>query len=317
VLQCGDEAKTYGAVILLEDDLLVSPAFYQYACQALAYYGDAPELAGIALYSHAWNGYADVQFMPQRNGFDTYLGQFSVTWGQCWTAGQWQRFRQWYENNPTLPAHLIQRVPADLANWPDTSWGKYFACYMVESDLYYVMPYVALSTNCEEAGQHAAGGNDAHQVMLQDGTQMNWRFVPMEDSIRYDLFFERIGMDFAAVAGVNTGDVCVDLNDTKRNAFAKRYLLSTAQYELPVVASFGLRLRPIEANVYYGITGTDIRLYDTGGRPVPAPISSNAQRRMEYETYDLGWRKLLRYSILDMWQRIRGRIRRLFSGGRG
>ncbi len=314
VLACGDLARDYGAVILLEDDLVVSRAFYRYAVGALAYYGDAPELAGIALYSHAWNGYADVQFIAQRNAYDTYLGQYSITWGQCWSASQWRGFRRWYDAHGVLPDALAARVPADITHWPDTSWGKYFIYYMVENGLYYVIPYTSLSTNCEEAGQHAAGGCDAHQVMLLDDC-MDWRFAPIGQAVRYDVFFERIGLKMPPVAGLSGANVCVDLNDQKRASFGRRYLLSTARYDLPVVASFGMRMRPIEANVQYDVAGGDIRLYDTGGRAIGRPVSDSAQRRMEYETYRLGWRRLLKYSLAAMFAKIGGRLRRMFYRG--
>ena len=297
ILQCGD--------------LLVAPGFYRYVCAALDFYGDAPEIAGISLYNHAWNGYADVQFLPQRNEFDTYLGQFSVTWGQCWTASQWRRFRDWYERHPELPADFSARVPADIARWPETSWGKYFVGHLVENDLYYVMPYASLSTNCEEAGQHAEGGSDAHQVMLLEGADKQYAFAPLSKAVRYDLFFERLGLDLSAY-GVDGRNVCVDLHGTKPGLMGKRYLLTCKTYDLPCKACFGMRMRPIEANVTYGILGNDIRLYDAQNG-LPAPSSNNVFRRMQYEQYRFGWRRLLRYALTDMGRRIRGRLRRIFA----
>lgn len=314
VLCCGDLAEEYGAVILLEDDLLVSRAFYRYAVDALAYYGDAPELAGFALYSHAWNGYADVQFIAQKNAFDTYLGQFSITWGQCWSAAQWRRFRQWYDVHPKLPSALAPRVPTDVTRWPDTSWGKYFVYFIVENNLYYVVPYVSLSTNCEEAGQHAEGGSDAHQVMLLSDCP-HWRFAPVNEAVAYDIFFERIGLPLPPASGVSITDVLVDLNDQKRDAADRRYLLTTARYDLPIVRSFGLRMRPIESNVTYDIAGDDIRLYDTKDVDQLKRLSGCEQRRMRYETYRLGWRRLLRHALNDMFTRIGGRLRRLIPKG--
>ena len=49
IISCGDLTEKYGAVMILEDDLYVSPDFYNYAMRALDKYGEHPQIAGIAL----------------------------------------------------------------------------------------------------------------------------------------------------------------------------------------------------------------------------------------------------------------------------
>ena len=312
ILACGDLAEAYGAAIILEDDLIVAPGFYRYVCAALAFYGDEKALAGVSLYSHAWNGYADVPFTPEQNGFDTYLGQYSITWGQCWTRAQWRRFRHWYAQNDGDITRLYGRMPADITTWPNTSWGKYFVGYLLDNDLCYVIPYVSLSTNCEEVGQHAAGGSDAHQVALLRGADKRYAFAPIDRAVRYDLFFERVGLDLSAY-GVGSADVCVDLHGQKSGTDGRRYLLSCKTYALPVLYSFGMRMRPIEANIEYGIPGNDIFLYDAANG-LPAPSFENGERRLTYELYRFGWRRLLPYSLKTMLLKLLGRVRRRFGG---
>lgn len=312
ILSCGAFAEAYGAVIILEDDLIVAPGFYQYVYDALAFYGDDPRITGISLYSHAWNGYADVQFIPAHNAFDTYLGQYSITWGQCWTSVQWRRFADWYAAHTSDISQYYDRMPKDITTWPETSWGKYFVAFLLANELYYVIPYVSLSTNCEEIGQHAVGGSDAHQVMLLSGCGKHYAFAPIDEAIRYDLFFERVGLDMSAY-GIDAGDVCVDLNGQKNALCSKRYLLSLKTYALPVVRSFGMRMRPIEANIEYGIDGNDVFLYDVKGG-LPAPVSDNDDLRLTYELYRLDWRRLLPYSLKTMLHKLFGRIRRQLGG---
>ena len=55
VIQCGDYALAYDAVIVLEDDITVSKGFYAYARQAAAFYGKDPRIGGISLYKHHVN----------------------------------------------------------------------------------------------------------------------------------------------------------------------------------------------------------------------------------------------------------------------
>jgi len=51
VLQCGDLVEKHDAIIVLEDDIIASPCFYNYVKQAVAFYGDDSRIAGISLIS--------------------------------------------------------------------------------------------------------------------------------------------------------------------------------------------------------------------------------------------------------------------------
>ena len=55
IVQCGDLSEKYGAVIILEDDLVVAEDFYTYVCAAHEKYGDEEEICGVALYSYGCN----------------------------------------------------------------------------------------------------------------------------------------------------------------------------------------------------------------------------------------------------------------------
>lgn len=311
VLQCGDLSETYGAVIVLEDDLMVAPGYYEYVVQALAFYADAPEIAGIALYSHAWNGYANVEFRPAQNGFDAYLGQYSISWGQCWTSAQWRAFRASYDAHQAAPLPYIDAVPWAVTHWPDTSWGKYFVYYIVESGRYYVVPYASLSTNFSDAGQHAAARDTAHQVPLLLGTGKPYRFPAIAEAVRYDIYFERMGLE---LPGFSEGGVCANLSGIKPSAMGCRYLLTMRALPYETAASYGLSMRPAEANALCAVPGDDIFLYDTE-KPLSKPArAENPSVRLRYELYGHDWRVLLRFSFREFLRRGCGRIRRLFGG---
>ena len=51
VHRAGALASEYSAIILLEDDLVASPAYYHYAASALDFYRDDDRIAGVSLYS--------------------------------------------------------------------------------------------------------------------------------------------------------------------------------------------------------------------------------------------------------------------------
>jgi len=80
ILACGNLAEQYGAVILLEDDLYVSPQFYQFSLQSLAFYDDDPLIKGISLYNHRANVHADnLPFIPVEDGNDVYFMQMPAS----------------------------------------------------------------------------------------------------------------------------------------------------------------------------------------------------------------------------------------------
>jgi len=61
ILKCGNYLNEFGydAIIILEDDLFVSPGFFNYAKQAVDFYKGDQNIAGISLYQHSWNVNAD------------------------------------------------------------------------------------------------------------------------------------------------------------------------------------------------------------------------------------------------------------------
>lgn len=258
ILKCGDVAIECGAVIILEDDIIVSPYFYEYTVQSVNYYKNNESVAGIALYSHKWNGYVGEFFEPLNNGADCYFGQFSVTWGQCWTARQWLAFKEWYNENQKLVPNA--NIPAHVHRWPDTSWGKYFVHYIVEKNKYYLMPYVSLATNFADAGQHIKICSTEHQVPLLFGNK-TYHFPDDRKIVKYDIFFENINLIDFLSRMVNSRNICVNLyGDKCMDGYD--FALTKLRLQYHIVKSYSLVMQPQELNIFYNISGSDIFLYD-------------------------------------------------------
>ena len=51
ILHCGDFVESFDAIVVLEDDLVVSPSFYTYAQSVCDKYIDNQDLAGFSLYN--------------------------------------------------------------------------------------------------------------------------------------------------------------------------------------------------------------------------------------------------------------------------
>lgn len=69
ILQCGNYLNKYelDAVAVFEDDVFPEVSFFNYMIQAVDYYKDNDEIAGISLYRPSWNNVADRPFIPMKS----------------------------------------------------------------------------------------------------------------------------------------------------------------------------------------------------------------------------------------------------------
>lgn len=257
VIACGDLSMQYGAIIMLEDDLIVSPFFYQYTVQTATFYADDPRIAEVSLYTYRHSEEPATPFLPLRNDADVFFAQVPSSWGQCWTAQQWERFRAYFAQNDNTA--LSDLLPPNVKEWPtSSSWKKYFYSYIIEHDLYVVYPYQAYTTNMGDAGVHCPDTTE-YQVPLVL-FKPTIKLVPYDDTtaIVYDVYLE-ISPNVIKSFGVLTEfDFDVDLSGKKPlSACRCPYIISTKECIKPLF-SFGLQLLPIETNVILNNVGTVI-----------------------------------------------------------
>ena len=86
----------YENIIVLEDDLFVSPYFYKYANDALKFYNKTESIGGISLYNHKRNFLNTIPFELIPDSNDVFFLQIASSWGQAWSKKQWLGFKNWY-----------------------------------------------------------------------------------------------------------------------------------------------------------------------------------------------------------------------------
>ena len=189
IIECGNLTEIYESIIMLEDDLFVSPYFYNYAVEALSYYQNEIQIAGISLYSYRINETAKRPFIPLKDGSDVYFMQLPSSWGQLWNKSQWNRFRDWYYMNE----HKLlskNNLPDDILSWSNSSWKKYFSAYMVASDKYFVYPQISLTTNFGDIGTHGKRKSSITQVPILLKSK-DFVFIDLINSLAiYDTYME-------------------------------------------------------------------------------------------------------------------------------
>ncbi|MFI3202556.1 MAG: glycosyltransferase, partial [Eubacteriales bacterium] len=214
ILACGEYLDTYEAVAVLEDDIVVSPHFYNYMKQTINFYGDDDQIAGISLYKHEWNVVANLPFHPLDTQFDTYFMQFAQSWGQIWLRKQWNEFIKWYKENPDIFHEENKKFPHTIASWSDSSWLKYHIRYCVETNKVFVYPYVSLSTCYTEVGIHNKTSISRYQVPMQMSYVEKYNFMKYANqSLCYDVYMENVQL--ANQLKTQYGNVCIDLYGKK------------------------------------------------------------------------------------------------------
>ena len=257
ILQCGDLSVEHDAIILLEDDLFVSPAFYDYAQQAFSFYRNDKNIGGIGLYNYRFNEIAFCPFEAIADGYDNYFMQVPCSWGQLWAKEQWQSFKNYVAIETTEEDGLL---PAAVMAWPSaTSWKKIFYRYLLSSNRYIVYPRISLTTNFGDIGQH----HDKEMLVWQTPLLMDkmvFRFSKLSDSISvYDAFFELEAKVFNKITNQDL-DVCIDLNGSKHlSRIQTEYLISSKKCKRPI-KKYLVDLYPYINNVLMGME--DHKLYD-------------------------------------------------------
>lgn len=251
LLWCGDQSEKFGSVVILEDDLYVDPHFYLFASKALEYYQAEPSVSGIALYSPRHNEYAGLPFEPLYDYSSVFFMQVPCSWGQAWTARQWQGFRNWSENKNEEHLQNILALPDAVKNWPESSWKKYFAAYLVETDRMFVYPYHAYSTNCsDDGGTHINSGIDFLQVPLPKKNrvveQFNFQAIGTGD-VKYDSFMEPFSNELFNQLALSPEEVEIDFYGIKPLELLKnkKYVL-TSRRTGSCLKCYKLSFKPLE-----------------------------------------------------------------------
>ena len=277
VLSCGDLVKDYDAVIILEDDLLVSPSMYSYAWRAVEKYKDDENIAAISLYAKGFSETAQKPFVPAPSKYDTYFIQTAESWGQVWMRDQWFLFKDWFELQNDKFGDS-EAIPRDVRQWDDRSWKKFHIKYCIENSRYTVYPYTALTTCRGEEGEHVKNSMNTYQVPLACAGMQEYCFADYAatDSVKYDAFMERVFE--------NAADTCIDLFGTKTQYDGYRYVITPKLLDFQSIETYGLSLRPHEENIIAKTTGNYFVKYDLSAKQKNA-VSYKTETALKYYNY--------------------------------
>ena len=274
VFACGDLVDEFGTIMLLEDDLVLSPMAYQYAAAALDFYATDSQIAGISLNALWFHGVTHEPFTPYLDDGDVFFMQIAWFQGQAYTQAQWARFREWRETavSQILPTDNMHEL---FQTFPATDWFPLKTKYLVQTNRFYVFPRESLSSNFGDSGTHVRS-TSFFQVPLQT-RRSHFRLQPLDTAVAVynsfqEMLPERLNQLTSRFADY---DFTVDLHGTRSLANIHTEFVLTTQTIKNPLATFGLELRPLEANVIYNQPGKGISF----GRTADLDLSWRARLR--------------------------------------
>lgn len=308
ILTCGDLTREYDGIILLEDDLVVSPDFYRYSQECFAFVKGQDKIAGVALYNHRLSQLTEKVFEPVEDGFDNWYFRYACSWGQLWTKEQWALFRDWLRRNEDYDFSGSFKIPEHIKDWGKHSWLKYHIAFCIETDRFFLYPRVARTTCFSDAGVNFSEQEDTFQVPLMlGGREKLLQLSRLEESRAvYDQWMEN-----QYLAKFLGKDICIDLYGSKTGFEGKPYLLTSSRVEgAELLQSFGRQMRPQEWNVLAEVPGDAIHLYRLGANARKLPENRESQMR-DAQYYIRGISYPYKKAIVGLfWQETKKKIRR-------
>ncbi len=276
--RCGDLTNEYDAIVLLEDDLVVGPAFHHWATAALGHAETDERIAGVSLAMPFFDGYQHLPFEPIIDGSDAIFAQVPWYDGMAWTHSMWQSYRA---NRDAVidPATQIHRSFESLG---DDEWFPDAVRYLLTTGKYYLLPRAAQATNSGAAGTHFDRQTDYFQVPLSMRGPAEWRVTSLDDSLAvYDDHLEpakrvvkRLVPELAEV------DFAVDLLGVRDlTTVAEPHVITTRKCDA-ALRSWGASLHPLVANLIHDTAGADIHLAETTHVQTDAASDAHARQTL-------------------------------------
>lgn len=244
ILCCGELTIKHEFIIVLEDDLVVSPFFFKYARVAFEKYKSVDSILGISLYKQSINETTLTPFLPLKTS-DSFFLQLPCSWGQVWHRQTWLQFKEWLESEEEFD---FSYLPQNIQRWSTKSWKKIQLLYMIRFDKFYVYPHESYTTNFGDAGEHVNSSNIFQVPLVQFWKIPILADFHVDNSIKYDAWHEItynkniFNLDFDCLD--------VDINGSK-NFYHNDYVITTKSSKKPLV-EFSDNLTPLEMNIING-----------------------------------------------------------------
>ena len=236
-LACMRLAEHLENVVVLEDDLVVSPAFQSYLLSMESLAQSERNLAGISLYRYPMVEQDHFSFELIPNEEFIYYQQRSSSNGCFYTWDMLQPYFEFLETfNSDFESYIL---PQNVMNWGDEVWEKSFYCYLQKANKYVAFPRYSLTSDFADIGVDMKKQTNkyAHQSMLFLGKKFSAPSQLLDSDNVYDAFYELAAETYKKyVPELLEYDFEVDLYGNKKmQNIAATYVLSSKRCTTPIL----------------------------------------------------------------------------------
>ena len=185
--------KLHESVVVIEDDIITSPAFYSYMCKALDYYKDRKTVFSISGHSHSPSRFK----VPEDYDYDVYASPRLFNWGWGTWRDRWEQADwsfSYYEDFMKHPSEKqafcrggddLLPMLVDEKNGRSSAWDIQFAYAHFRNHAVSIVPCVSYTMNI---GQDGSG---THSGVLEssccESTALNQNENPLFlDNLHFD-----------------------------------------------------------------------------------------------------------------------------------
>ncbi len=292
------QSENSQAVMVLEDDMMVSPSLFHYTAAALGFFSNDGNIAGISLYNYMRNEACNYPFWKRMDGNDCYFYQKASSRGLVITKQQWIDFKN-IEKEGNIPD-----LPAQVKRWPNEVWEKKFNTYLVLTGKFWAYPQISYTTNFGEIGVHVKNSifRHAFQSAMQNGVQTQFKFTHShKSSAVYDAYGEP-----AYITGYSNQEITSDIFGIRDLNHIKTKYVLTSRYCTNSVEGYALDLIPAELNIEANLRGHDLMVTEV--KYIRENFIQKQRRLLKLHYYfypDKGLLHLLRLKSLEIINRIR------------
>ena len=181
-------AMEWGNCLVLEDDLRLSPYFFDYIQKTKVLLTDK-RIAGISLYRYTFVEEYHLPFQIIPNEEFIYYQQRPSSKGCFYTAEMAKSFIDFNaEFNENFASY---HLPRNVLNWGDEVWEKKFYCYLQAQGKYLAFPRFSLSTDYGDDGVHMNSSvhKYIHHAPLYLSSEIKVKGMDESQNV-YDAFYE-------------------------------------------------------------------------------------------------------------------------------
>ena len=219
-----DDNTSSDWIVLFEDDMIISPYWYEYVTSILPKVSENDSILGVSLYSYRRS---EVTYEPiHLEGNRSYTMCLPSSWGCVLNARHWKQYRlaSGYEKVP---------LPKRIKSWDkNRSWKRQLIKYMVRDKKLFVYPSSSYVTPSGENGSNVASNK-------------NFFVTPISNSSCFD---DNDGFDLYSVTGYKMKEIQVK---------EERFTAEIDLYQDLSISNQAYILSPIKNKVNFSSEKTD------------------------------------------------------------